>query len=78
MARRGKGGNRKQRLEILGLHFQDLYNAHKDYPTVTELARKFGVTTPTIYHDLEKLRDKMGTVIVPIGLPLGSKKRRKV
>lgn len=74
MARRGRAGNRQQRLEVLGFYLKDIYGTGKSYPTVTQLARKLGVTTPTVYRDLEKLRDKLGSHIVPKDIKLGGKK----
>jgi len=74
MADRGKAGSKRTRQRIMAAYFKGLAGTYGHYPTITELARKFNVTTPTIYNDLENLRCRLGSLIIPIGLKLGGKK----
>jgi len=71
---RGRVSNRRQRLQVLEIYFQDIFQSKTSYPTVTELARKTRVTPSTTYRDLETLRSKLGPFIIPIRLKLGGKK----
>ncbi len=46
------------------------------YPTVTQIAKSYSISTPAIYRDLEYLKLKLGPFIVP-HLVLGGKECQK-
>ena len=75
MGVQGNTGLKAARLRLLGAYFKEMQaDPTAKSPTITELAVKLDVTCSTIYTDLELLRSKLGSFVIPIGLKLGKKK----
>jgi predicted DNA-binding transcriptional regulator YafY len=71
-----KKEQRERRLSLISLSFQERSKFSKGFPTVTQLAKSWGVSPSTIYRDLEILREKLGPFVVP-NIELGSSRKWK-
>ena len=72
MSKTPRQKDRAMRLKLLGAFYVDRFYSKDPKPvTVLDLARKFKVTPPTIYKDLEILRLKLGAFYIPNKVPYG-------